>query len=319
MGGGRIEDPLQRHGERVRGIVGVPGLGPGRADLAGRLACHRSGADGVGEPSGQQVLDHPGLGGSLGHGQPDRPGPDPLGAQRHGGGHLAASSDAAGGQNRDVGTDGVDHLGDQHHGRDLPTVASGLVALGDDHVDPPLQVLLGVAGRAAECADQDALGVGGLDGVVGWRAERIDQHGDRVAQSLLHLGRTLGFHPEAGRLHQALSAFGQGRDVVLGQHLLDELPVLGRDQGLEGVEVERLTLAHELLGHGEVDPVGLAATVLVDPGELDLELVRAEGQGAEHAVAARPADLGHDVSAMGEGKERELDAEAVTDLGAHGC
>jgi hypothetical protein len=48
-------------------------------------------------------------------------------------------------------------------------------------------------------------------------------------------------------------------------------------------------------------------------------LIRAEGEGAEHAVAAGPADLGHDVAAMGEGEERELDAESVTDWSRHGC
>ena len=57
--------------------------------------------------------------------------------------------------------------------------------------------------------------------------------------------------------------------------------------------------------------------MLVDPGELDLELVGAEGQGSEHAVAAGPADRGDDVAAVGEGEERELDAEAVADFGRH--
>ena len=194
----------------------------------------------------------------------------------------------------------------------------GLVALGDDHVDAALEVLLGVAGRATERADQDALRVGGGDRIVGGRAERVHQHGDRMAQCQLDLGRALGLDPEAGRLHLTFGTFGQRRDVVLGQQLLDEVTVLGRDQGLEGVEVEGLALPHELLGHGEVDAVGLAAAVLVDPGELDLELVGAEGQRTEHAVASGPADLGHDVATMREGEEGELDAETVTDCGAHG-
>ena len=114
-----------------------------------------------------------------------------------------------------------------------------------------------------------------------------------------------------------LGAVGHRRDVVVGEDLLDVGPVLVGDERLEVVDPERLALADEVVRHGEVDAVGLAADVVVDPGELDLELVGAEGEGAEHAVATGPAHLGDDVAAVGEGEERELDAEAVTDLGAH--
>ena len=76
-------------------------------------------------------------------------------------------------------------------------------------------------------------------------------------------------------------------------------------------------LPDELLGHREVDAVRLAVDVLVDPGELDLELVGAERERAEHPVAAGLADRGDDVAAVREGEERELDAELVADGGAH--
>ena len=122
---------------------------------------------------------------------------------------------------------------------------------------------------------------------------------------------------EAGRLHHAFDAFGQRRHVVLGEHLLDELAVLGRDHAFERAEVELLALADEAFRHREVDAVRLAVDVLVDPGELDLELVGAERERAEHAVAAGLADRGHDVPAVREGEERELDAEPVTDGGLH--
>ena len=105
---------------------------------------------------------------------------------------------------------------------------------------------------------------------------------------------------------------------MVGQDFLDEGAVLVGDQRLQVVEVERLALADELLGHREVDAVGLAAHVLVDPRQLDLELVGTEGERSQHSVPARPAHLGDDVAAVGEGEQGELDAESVTDLGAHG-
>ena len=81
------------------------------------------------------------------------------------------------------------------------------------------------------------------------------------------------------------------------------LAVLLGDEGLEVGQLEVLALAHELLGHGEVDAVGFAADVLVDPGQLLLELLGAEGQRPEHAVAAGLRDGGDDVAAVREGEE----------------
>ena len=72
----------------------------------------------------------------------------------------------AGAEHRDV-ADGVDDLGDQHHGADLAGVAAGLVALRDDQVDAGLHVALGVLGCAGQRADPPALGLGPLDHVLG--------------------------------------------------------------------------------------------------------------------------------------------------------
>ena len=59
--------------------------------------------------------------------------------------------------------------------------------------------------------------------------------------------------------------------------------------------------------------------LLVDPVELDLELLGREADGAEHAEAAGLADRDDDVAAVGEGEDRELDAEVVADGRVHGC
>ena len=64
-----------------------------------------------------------------------------------------------------------------------------------------------------------------------------------------------------------------------------------------------------LVGDHDVDAVGVVADVLVDPVQLDLELLGREADGAEHAEATGLADGDDDVTAVGEGEDRELDAE----------
>ena len=97
-------------------------------------------------------------------------------------------------------------------------------------------------------------------------------------------------------------------DVLLRHHVPQHLPEL------LGVElVHPLVLA----GDHDVDAVGLVADVLVDPLQLDLELLGREADGAEHAEAAGLGDGGHDVAAVGEGEDRELDAELVAEGGVH--
>jgi hypothetical protein len=54
--------------------------------------------------------------------------------------------------------------------------------------------------------------------------------------------------------------------------------------------------------------------VLVDPVELDGELLGREADGTEHAEPAGIADGGDDVAAMGEGEDRELDPQLIAEL-----
>src|SRR5690606_37781755 len=102
--------------------------------------------------------------------------------------------------------------------------------------------------------------------------------------------------------------------------LVGELAVLlgeGRAQRLGQLLGVHLVHALVLAGDDDVDAVGPVAYVLVDPGQLDLELLGAEAHGAEHTEAAGLGDGGHDVAAVGEGEDRELDAELVADGRAH--
>ena len=74
-----------------------------------------------------------------------------------------------------------------------------------------------------------------------------------------------------------------------------------------------------LVRDDDVDAVGVVADVLVDPVQLDLELLRGEADRAEHAEAAGLAHGDDDVAAVGEREDRELDAELVADGGVHAC
>ena len=71
------------------------------------------------------------------------------------GGQAPPVEQAAGGDDRHPVADGVDHLGHERHRGDLPGVAAGLGALGDDEVAARLHRADGVADLAAHRADED--------------------------------------------------------------------------------------------------------------------------------------------------------------------
>src|SRR5690606_1443347 len=97
------------------------------------------------------------------------------------------------------------------------------------------------------------------------------------------------------------------RDAVLTEQAGGELAVLLRDHRAELLlELRRIDLAHSLVfaGDDDVDAVGVLADVLVEPAQLDLELLRREADGAEHAETSRLADRRDDVATMAEGEDR---------------
>ncbi len=117
------------------------------------------------------------------------------------------------------------------------------------------------------------------------------------------------------------SLLGDLGHAVVGQDLEGELLVLWRHQATDlGLELVGVHLVHALvLGRDhDVDAVGLVAHVLVDPGQLHLELLGSEADGAEHPDPSGVGDRGDHVAAVGEGEDRELDAERVADLSVHG-
>jgi hypothetical protein len=81
----------------------------------------------------------------------------------------------------------------------------------------------------------------------------------------------------------------------------------------------RLALARVLVGggHQDVDAVGPAADVVVDPLQLGVDALRAHAGHAEHAQATGLRDLDDHVAAMREGEDRRLDAEHFTQAVGH--
>ena len=109
---------------------------------------------------------------------------------------------------------------------------------------------------------------------------------------------------------------GQRRHAELLQRAVDEVDVLLRDHRLQ---VHRGALGRHLHRHHDVDAVGLAVGVVVEPGEGLLELVGVvEADAAEHAEPSGARHRRGDVLGRGEGEDRVVDPELVADGGAHG-
>ena len=120
---------------------------------------------------------------------------------------------------------------------------------------------------------------------------------------------------------QAVAVAVLDRDTVIREDLLSEIQMLLRHHLAQrvGQLFGRQVGVHALVlvGNDDVDAVGVVADVLVDPVELDLELLRREADGPEHAETAGLADRDDDIAAVGEGEDRKLDAEFIANGGVH--
>ncbi len=253
-------------------------------------------------------------------GQPDRPAPRALGAQGHRGGELAAARDAARREYRQW-RDRVDDLRDQHHRGDLAGVAAGLRALRDDQVGAGRDLAARVLDGADECrhgypaaarARSTITGGGGPSALaisrIGWRrATSISSVAPSLVTWCPDPPRT--DPPRPGRHVRALVRY-----PVPLEDPGEELPVPLRD-GRPQV-AGRVRRLGDPAGDQYVDAVRAAAHVVIDPAQFLLEAIGGEGDRAEHAEAARVRDGGHDVAAVAEGEQRELDPERLADAGS---
>ena len=155
----------------------------------------------------------------------------------------------------------------------------------------------------------------------------LRQQGDRVREGDVDLGRAGGRGPaehpgsEAGAGLE-LAVGGRHVDAVVGQDLVDVVPVrlgdMGPELGADVADVVDAGVAVDGLDrHHHVDAVRAPVDVLVDPGQLQLEFLGGERQGAQHAHAAGVGDGGDHVAAVGEGEDRVLDAEPLRERVVH--
>lgn len=147
--------------------------------------------------------------------------------------------------------------------------------------------------------------------------------GRRHAQSV---GDQLDRMAESDLEHAQSVILVEGLRLVGPMLLLDQLDIRFREQFSCEIAVllrhsrGELLPGHVLLasgghviGHQNVDAIGLAADVRIDPIQLRLDRVRRVRGCPEHAEAARAADGGDDITTVAEGEQRELDAQRVAD------
>ena len=198
-------------------------------------------------------------------------------------------------------------------------MAAALVALRDDDVDAGLLVGQRLLRISAQRRDLEPRTVDPLDYVLRGGAERIgDELHLVVRERDFELGQSRGYRP-AQKPSPPL-VFGELGHAVVGEELRGEFVVLGGNRGAELLlELLRIELTHALVPVGDdgVDGVGLVADALVDPRQLGLELLRRESHRAEHPHSPGLADGHHDVAAVGEREDRDVNPEKVTDLGSH--
>jgi hypothetical protein len=250
-------------------------------------------------------------------GQPDRAAPDALGAEGEGRSHLATVPDAASGQHRDRAY-GIDDLGDQHHRGDRARVPAGLVALRDHQVDARLDVTPRVLDGARQRRHLDAVLAAHLDHPGRRRPERRGDQADGMLEDQLdHVALLLVADRELGR---ELDVGLQRRHAVLLEQILEELLVLRRQSlvHLLGVQPTSVT-ADEFAGQQQIYAEGLVADLVRDPLELHLEVLERVPRHPEHTEPAGLRDSGGHVAAVGEGKDRELESELLSELGSHGA
>ncbi len=240
-------------------------------------------------------------------------------AERQRGRDLLTAADAAGGQHRNRG-DLLDDLGPQHDRADLAAVPTCLAALGDDDVDTRVGMLARLRRRTAQRRHLESRLVNVLDHLGRRGAERVGDHLHlRVLERHLDLGRGSRLGPTEQLQGVAVAVFD--RHTMVGEDLLAEVEVLLRHhlaqrlgqllRGQVGVHAFVFVRDHD------VDAVGVIADVLVNPFQLDLQLLGREADRSEHAEPPGLADRYDDVAAVGEGEYRELDAEFVADRGVH--
>ena len=187
--GALADQAHQRHGQGAGAVrAALPGLGPGRAELAGRLAgaalrparrrARRPRSSSRGRSRWSRSRPSPAT--------PSRstPRPRPWPCRRPSGAPFMIPPAASTGTSR-IGLIAFDHLGHQHHGGDLAAVAAGLRALHHQDVDAGVDLADGVLLGADQGRHRHAVLLAHLDHRRRRHAERIGDQLDRVLERRL--------------------------------------------------------------------------------------------------------------------------------------
>jgi hypothetical protein len=150
-------------------------------------------------------------------------------------------------------------------------------------------------------------------------AQRVGDQTDGMAEGDVHqlLG---GLELIGGRPVGILARFAAAGwiDVVAAQQVVHVGAVavgdFRREAALGGAG---LGADRQILRHQQIDTVGMAVGMGVDPGQFDFELLRGGAGRAEHAEPAGAADRGDHVAAMAERHQRKADPQHLTELGLH--
>ena len=155
------------------------------------------------------------------------------------------------------------------------------------------------------------------DDVLGRWPERVGDQRNRVLHRDLEVRAPARCRP-AEQAFDLFDVVRERRHAVAIEQVVDPLAVRRRDHLVELLFADVALILADVLGRDDgVDAVGLAVHVLVDPLELELELLRAVGHGSEHPEPAGAAHRGHDVAAMAKRKDGKLDPKSLTNLSLH--
>jgi hypothetical protein len=258
---------------------------------------------------------------ALGRRQPHRAHPHALGSERQRSGHLATRADPARGEHRD-GRHGIDDVRREDHRRDLTGVAARLVAGGHDDVDAIPDLAFGLRDATDESCDEHVMVVRQLDDVRRGRPEGVRQKLDGVLEG--DVDERSGTFVGPSEQPVDTLVLRKLRHAIAVEDLLDVLAMaLGNEViedacelGVGGVG-RQLACARIRRRHYDVHAVGLVADMVVDPVELDSELFRREGQRPQHAETPGVRHRRYDITAMREGKDRELDPKGCGETRLH--
>jgi hypothetical protein len=176
-----------------------------------------------------------------------------------------------------------------------------------------------MADPPAEAGDAAARGLNARHQMRRRRAQGV-RHQPALLMSKRHLQQG---HHGCSRPAQKPSLVVGVRPVwhaVSAQQPLYEIRMLPGDLGFElAREGARIRGAIRVVAgrQDDVYAVGPIAYRCIQPGQLPFQLLGAEIGGAQHAATTRLADLGNHVPAVGEGKNRHVDAEQIADRSVH--